>query len=450
MLLLGAPGARAGNPEMARYTDDPDEVFWFVQISDTHIDNFLYGAEVEQMELALGEVVDVVQPFLVINTGDATDHTDGINYFGPPNVAEWMLYRGITDDAGMGPDFYLDMPGNHDFYGDDGTFFATYSVQGEATGSTQPHLALELPWGKYHFVTGATPHNDSPPLPWPFDNKAFDTTELAEVEANLFAHTDARLTLAFGHHDFEGCALGGDFRQHLVDYGAAHYGHGHEHSVGVREGGGILRFRCNSLGQGSGENVCLWAVDADAVSWSVTHASAPWPAALITAPVDSRLGSDDSVHNPYAPAVPNGCTAAPVRVLAFDVAGVDEVLFQIDGGSLERMAENTSSPDQWLGTFDATGLTPGIHTLEAQVSGTEWRRFSAQILVEDAPCPFDPPAAEEEEPETEPSPEQEEEPAPEPGPDAEIDAVDDAAPDAEEEPGDPDTQAGGCGCTLAT
>jgi len=446
MLILASRDACAGNPEMAAYTDDPDEVFWFIQITDTHIDNFLYGAEVEQMELALGEVVDVVQPFFLVNTGDLTDHTDGVNYLGPPNVAEWTLYRGITDDAGMDTEFYFDLPGNHDLYGDDGTFYVTYSVQGEATGSTQPHWVLDLPWGSYHFVTGATPHNDSPPLPWPFDNLAFSAAELDEVEANLLAHTDARLTIAFGHHDFERCALGGDFRQHLLDYGAAHYGHGHEHDVGMREGAGILRFRCNTIGQGSGENICLWAVDSDAVSWGVTHASAPWPATVITAPVDARLGSDDAIENPYAPAVPNGCSAAPVRVLAFDGSGVDEVLFQVDGGSLETMTENTARPDQWMGTFDATGLGAGIHTLEVQVSGTEWRRTSAQILVEDAPCPFDAPPVEEDL-EPEPVPEEQDEPEVEPPPDAGVDVADDPALDVEDEPGEPE-QGGGCGCAL--
>jgi hypothetical protein len=452
LALLAHPGpAHAGDPFLAEYTSDPTRIFWFVQITDTHIDNFLYVGEVEQLELALNEAVDVIQPFLVVNTGDLTDHTDGINYLGPPNLAEWILYRSITDDAGMGPDIYFDIPGNHDFYGDDGSFYLAHAVQGVAQGTTQPDMTLDLPFGTYHFVSGATPHNDSPPLPWPFDNKAFTDAELDEVEAHLMAHMDARLTFMFGHHDLEDCSRGGDFRQLMIDYGAAHYAHGHEHDLGMRENLGILRFRCSALGQKATENICIWAVDADTVSWGITDATNPWPAAVITAPADAMLGTDDSIPNPYAPPVPQACTDAPVRVMAWDASGVSEVLMSLDGGGLITLAENPSFPDQWLGWFDATGLEVGLHELEVQVHGDEWRRARVQIDVEDLPCDLEPPPADEEpEPAVEPAPEADDvEPVAEDAEDGYTDVVAETDGDAAEDvQGEGGRARGGCGCTI--
>jgi hypothetical protein len=86
--------------------------------------------------------------------------------------------------------------------------------------------------------------------------------------------------------------------------------------------------------------------------------------------------------------------------------------------------------------------------LEVQVDGSEWRRTSAQILVEDAPCAFDPPPVEED-PETEPEPVPEEESEAEPTLDADSEPMDCLGADVEEEPGDTDQRGVGCGCTLA-
>ena len=45
-LLALVPGpARASDPSRARYTDDPSRVFWFLHISDTHIDSPYYENE---------------------------------------------------------------------------------------------------------------------------------------------------------------------------------------------------------------------------------------------------------------------------------------------------------------------------------------------------------------------------------------------------------------------
>jgi hypothetical protein len=400
-------------------------------------------------------VFDTIQPFFVVNVGDVTDHTDGFNYLTPDNTAEWVLYRNIIDARGMDETNWFDIPGNHDFYGNHGEFYLANAIQGVAQGTTQPQWILDLPFGKYHFVAMATPCNDG--LPWFADNNTFTDDEVAEVEYNLLTNTDADLTIAFGHHDLEATGNAGAMRALMMDHGVAHYGHGHEHAVGVRLGDGILRSQCYTFGQGDSDNICLWAVDGNAVSQSVVDVASPWPAAIITAPVDARLSNGDDVTNPYAPAVPATCEAAPVRVMAFDVIDIDEIYFTVDSGGLHTLTENPAFPDQYLGSFDATEFSAGVHTLEVHVNGTAgWRQFDAQILIEDGECDLEPPVVVEPDPEpvaevVEPIPEGE---TPEDVADATTDSVDDVTADtATDDDLDPVEHKDGkvttnCGCSM--
>lgn len=458
-MVLAAPGtARAGNPEMARYSDDPDRTFWFMMITDSHIDTFLAANEEDHLRFAVGEAFDTIMPWFVVLTGDVTDHTDGVNYFTSDNTDEWLLYRNIVDAAGMDETILYDLPGNHDFYGNEGEFYLAHSIQGQTQDTTQPQWVLDLPFGKYHFISLATPHNDSPPQPWPMDNVRFSDEEVAEVEYDLLVHTDANLTLSFGHHDLEAAANADAMRTVLQDYGVVHYGHGHEHDVGYREGSGIIRYRLGTLGQGDTDNIGVWAVDNDAVSIAQMDVTSAWPMVVITAPVDSRLGD---VENPYAPTVPATCTEAPVRVLGFDATGITEIYFTIDDGALEDLTANPATTGQYLGSFDATDLAVGEHTLQVHVEGTAgWRQFSSQFVLEDRECDLEPTVVE---PDPEPVPEVAEhtpemvEPVPETGEDATTDTSapdveEDVTMDTEEDPSEEWVSEGGsvaaCGCSM--
>ncbi len=223
--------------------------------------------------------------------------------------------------------------------------------------------------------------------------------------------------------------------------------------MGMREGSGILRYRIDSLGQASTQNLAVWAVDNDAVSFSQVDVTSPWPLVVVTAPVDAQPGG---VDNPYAPAVPDGCTAAPVRVLAFDAGGVEEIYFTVDSGALETLTRSSEIPEQYEGHFDATGLSPGLHDLEVHAEGTSgWRQFSIRFAVQDLECDIEPPPVDED-----PEPVAEmEEPQPEPGEpepvpeqvDADTDPGTDAAWDVASEASEWTGQGGsvvGCGCSM--
>jgi hypothetical protein len=461
-LCLQARLAGASDPTRARYTDDPNLVFWFVHISDSHIDSLLADYEQDNLRWALTTGVDVVGPVFVVNTGDLVDGTDGINYLASPVDAEWDEYRGIVDGAGMTDDFYYDLIGNHDAYGDENAVhYLTRSVQGVAQGTTQPSWRIDLPFGSYAFVAVATVCNDW--LPWWNDNMEITDEEYAEITANLEANADTNLTLTMGHHDYivskAGVEVIGGARLEdlFASHGVAYYFHGHEHDLRTRvtDADVVIR-RISALGQTTVDNFCVTAVDADGVSETCMPAQGSWPLIVVTAPVDAKLGPGDDVDNPYAPSVPVTCEEAPVRVLVFDEGEVSAVAFWWDTGLTGGLHESDVIPGQWLGTFDATQLNPGVHVLSVQAIGSETHETAVQVLFEDRTCDISGPPADEGAEEAAESPDEAAPEAVDPRPEAPEDAATEVPADTTSEAGEDASDeeeeipsaggGGGCGC----
>lgn len=136
LVLAAAPiAALAGDPYLATYRRGGDHVFWFAQISDTHIDT----TEEPRQRLwwACTTFLETVEHVVLFNTGDLVDGTNGglIPMFAP-SPDEWTEYMTTVDDAGMTIEVYIDAVGNHDHYNDAGnTFYLEHSVMGRAVGA---------------------------------------------------------------------------------------------------------------------------------------------------------------------------------------------------------------------------------------------------------------------------------------------------------------------------
>ncbi len=381
LFSLYAP-AFAGDPFSAYYSSDTDKVLWFIHASDTHIGTS-DSTDGTNLGWLVGQARAVINPSFIVVTGDLTDSTDG-NIFGYPNgpyQAEWDQYKSILSSNGVDASFYFDIPGNHDAYNDQ--YFRYYlanSIQGQATGKTQASWTRIGPWGTYHFLGINSAGNTGAPfsLFWPYgDNAGLDSGELSFIDGEMFAHPDAKLTLAFGHHPLAETGNSSDtylfygkdeFVSLMNNHGASLYGYGHTHAsseafFAQNMTNGVFYFNVAALGKDSPNQYTVTAIDCDGIS-SVTQTLGTWPVVLITAPMNRRLGG---VVNPYAYPVTNAASN-PIRALVFDPAAVTQVQFRVNGGVWQPMTSVSGNARLWQGVWDASALPEGEHTVDVQAT----------------------------------------------------------------------------------
>jgi hypothetical protein len=402
VLLPAHPTVYAGQPQAARYDANSREIFWFIHASDLHI-----GArgttDSSRLQWLVTTAKNVIKPEFIVATGDLTDSTNG-NLFGIPNgpyQAEWDQYKSILSNAGMTSSFFYDIPGNHDAYSD-ATFkyYRLNSVQGLATGGTQVSWTRDFGYGKYHFLGVNSAGNDGRAfsISFPFgDYAGLDDAEIKFIGDELNLHSDARLTLVFGHHPVTDTGQSDDtwlfyghqdFIRALDTYRASTYNYGHTHDysqalfkgnayTGPMYNGGVHYYNVRSLGKDSGNYYSIVAIDSNGLS-TVTPASNTWPVALITAPVDKYIGG---AVNPYAYTVPARSDNF-VRALVFDASTSTQVSYRIDGGTTwYAMTRAAAGSPIWQGAWDASALAPGEHTIQVRAVSTSTVYDSVTVQV---------------------------------------------------------------------
>lgn len=402
LLTIFVSNALPGEPNTAYYSADNDKIFWFIQVTDTHI-----GARGSQDSDNLLWLVtqgkNVVNPEFIVVSGDLTDSTNG-NWLGLPNgpyQSEWDEYRSILSQGDIDSSNYYDLPGNHDAYSDQ--YFGYYlsnSIQGQATNSTQVSWSRQFSYGKYHFLGVNTADNSGDPfsLSWPWgDYAGLDEDELSFIQDELFLNSDANLTIVFGHHPVTDTGVGddtwlyygaSDFLWLLDQNGASLYGYGHTHRyseklfkgdvyTGYMAGDGLVYLNIDSLGKSTEDNFSVIAIDCNGIA-TKTQAMGLWPLALITAPVDHDLGG---VPNPYSYAVPN-TTNNPIRALVFDNNAISQVQYRIDNeGQWYPMQPVAGNPYLWEAMWDGSTTAEGQHTIQVQASGSTVQSDTIAIQV---------------------------------------------------------------------
>jgi len=396
--------AHASNPHLAYYSPATDRVLWFIHTSDTHV-GALGSTDSDRLRWLVTTAKSVISPSFIVVTGDLTDSTNG-NLFGYPNgpyQAEWDQYKSILDPY-VDASFYYDIPGNHDAYND--KYFAYYlgnSVQGRATGRTQLSWTRSLPSGEtYHFLGVNTADDSGAPfsISFPYgDDAGLDSAELSFIQQQLAANVGASLTMVFGHHPVTDTGVSGDtwlfygqqdFASYLDQFKASAYGYGHTHEYSqvLFKGNsytglmteGIAYDNVASLGKSSSDNYTVFAIDCNGVS-SVGATAGSWPVVLITAPVNAQLGT---APNPYAYSVA-AAIDNPIRALVFDTATSPQVAYRIDAGATwYPMTRVAADSPLWQGTWNASSLAAGDHTIEVRAIGSTTKSHTITVNVESA------------------------------------------------------------------
>lgn len=387
-LFLTAAVVTAQHPTLCRYTYD-HEIIHFIMIADIHMGEDLTGGD--QDSEYLGWVVDYLRPAcspeLVVVAGDITDGSNG--WFWPgggPYEEEWWEYRDVIHAESMNPSVWLDMPGNHDAYGDgDVSYFLSYSIQGTATSFRESNIRKNYSFGAYDFLSAATCQNVD--LPWPSDISGLDDQELNFIENSLSINQDCKLTFVFGHHPTDDLMYGeGEFLDLLSDFNVSLYGYGHTHDCSLFWREETLHLNIDSLGKGNHNHFALYVVDGNGLSVG-TFDVMNSPYVVISAPLDNNLGSAGG--NQYTYPVPHNSTNNPVRALAFTVPGGSNltVSYRIDGGPWGEMAADPANDILWEGFFSGVGLSYGNHTLEVQaVSSSRTATDTITFTIANSQC----------------------------------------------------------------
>ncbi len=382
LLCLFFPGppsrVQASDPHSARYSTESNKIFWFLIISDVHIGARGFTGS-EDLEWAVTEAKNVINPSFITNLGDLTDSTNWSEEAIPdgPHPEEWIEYRNVLDRNGVDATFYYDLPGNHDLFGDKNfDYYLNYSVQGSATGKTQLSWTRTFDFGTYHFLGINTNGNDgadfSPNPPYYGDNAGLDTAELEFIRDDLETNKDADLTMIFGHHPIvtretflsyytthdlsesatqTALVYGADGLMALMEYyNPLMYAYGHSHQY--REefftrdmSEGVLYLNAASLTRNSEHNYNIVAIDNNGVSTTAPNKGV-WPAVIITAPLDKNLGMENDPYTAGAADITGGST--PIRALVFDknpVTRVDYRMYKIteDAGEIVERGVSISS-----------------------------------------------------------------------------------------------------------
>ncbi len=399
-MMLGSVPGWAGAPASATYCQENDRIFWFITITDTHIGT-RGSQDTNNLSWVVHEGKNVIDPSFIVLSGDITDSTNG-NLFGVPNgpyQSEWDQYNATLDVAqtGINADNFFDIPGNHDAYSDGAfSYYLNNSVQGQATGRTQASWTRHFSYGKYHFLGVNTSANDGRAFDFSFpygDYAGLDSTELSYIGSELALHSDAELTLIFGHHPMEATGHSDDtwlfygapeFAALLEGYGVSSYTYGHTHrfseaffTQGVEYETttsysitpGVFYININSLGKSSDNHFNVTAIDCNGISM-VTHAIDRWPVVMITTPMDRNLGKN--AHPLLGYTVPNG-TGNPLRALLFDPnTPGSNAEYRIDGSTTwQSMSRVVANPNLWEVSWDSSGLNEGEHSIEVRATNSE-------------------------------------------------------------------------------
>jgi len=376
----------AASPQQAHHADGPDELLWFLVVSDSHVGADLVGGnqDTENLAWAASVLVDTVQPRFLVNAGDLTDGTGGGLFPTGPKDEEWSGYRAILDEHGMTDDFYFDLPGNHDQYSDLGLpHYLGYSIQGEAHGAANYDWSIEAGGWKYLFLGVDTTGSDG--APWPADNAGLDGSDFEAMYASLDAAADADIVVMFGHHPATTFYFNdglSEFRDVFDDQLVSAYIFGHTHDFSTYWESDTLQLNIRSLGKSPNLQVGLVAFDGLGLSAKGFDVD-DWPQVLVTAPLDSGLGGS----HPYDYMVSASAGPATIRALAFHPDGVENVVAIIDNTT--SVALSVEEDNIWQGTFDPSDLDEYAHSLKviATAGGEGDEHVSSFYVFHDPEAP---------------------------------------------------------------
>jgi len=360
----------AGSPERGQGADAGPQhslpaPLVLLHLSDIHIGSG--GFAIPALELAMNEILPVIDPLTTFATGDLVEVGNDLD--------DWEDYRVRIDGAGLSDQRYIEIPGNHDIYLDlDLSNYLEHTIAGRHGHGTYGLYHLDTAWGRLRVVALSTVSSG---------DQLRDSTgylsggQVDELIASMAADAEpVANTIVLGHHpaDIDGLGLfntDDELTRVLEASSALAYLYGHRHYHYLSWQGEVLFAMARTLGNPgeeasnrAGFNVlviddgpAIRGVPIDEADHTVD-----WPVVMITRPADAAIGGG----NPLAEALERASADHLLRAVVFSPEQLPATArYRVDQDPWQPMVLVGSHFEAWFDTPDAAGCV-----LEVEASDT--------------------------------------------------------------------------------